>query len=446
MKKYLILLLLATLCLTGCSKNSENTPSSTSEQINYSQLAVTAITKLTSEKTSDFYKLFDEQMQKELTEQELKEIWDSLENQLGDFQYYSSNFTITSPNNSTVVDVPCVFKNGTMTIRLTFNTTGKVSGLFLLDSVSTAKVSPRLTRDTEVTIGKAPWILPGSLTLPEGKGPFPLVILIHGSGPTDRNEQIGPNLPFLDLANQLADLGIATLRYDKRTYAYPAEVAGIAEPTVKDEVIDDVLAAVEFAQSRSEIDSEQIYLAGHSLGGMLIPRIAPQTPTVAGYVILAAPARPLEDLIVEQNSYILSTDHIAEDSAKEQLRQQTEAMASNVKSLSAESTFSSKELFNLPASYWLDLQNYHQLTEAAKMNEPLLVLQGGRDYQVTKTDFQLWQDALSDQPNVTFQYYDNLNHFFMTGTGKSIPEEYQVKGTLCDKVSQDMANFIHEHK
>ena len=160
--------------------------------------------------------------------------------------------------------------------------------------------------------------------MPEGKGPFPVVILVHGSGPSDRNEQIGPNLPFMDLASQLAEQGIAVLRYDKRTYLYGAQMSELEHLTVQEETIDDVVAAVEFLKTRNTILNDQIYIAGHSLGGYLIPRIAQQTPDVAGYILLAAPARPIEDLVLEQTQYILSLEKELDKASKEKLLAQTE--------------------------------------------------------------------------------------------------------------------------
>lgn len=446
MKKTLIILTVLSLLMMGCTKETEKVTNPSPDQINYSRLAVTAISKLTGEKLGDFYQMFDEQMQKELPEAELKQIWNDVLQQMGAFQYYSSDFTLTPQNNGTVADVPCVFKNGQLIIRLTFNSSGKISGLFLLDSSNTTKVSPRLTIDQDITIGKEPWVLSGSLTLPEGEGPFPLVILVHGSGPSDRNEQIGPNLPFLDIAHALSQQGIATLRYDKRTYTYPKEMASLEDLTVYEEVIDDVASAFKFAQTLDKIDHKNIYIAGHSFGGSLIPRIAEETPKAAGYMIMAGAARPLEDLLLEQTQYTLSLDTNTDQETKDTVLSQTQTMVGNIKSLTKKSSFTAKELLGVPASYWLDLQGYEPAVEAQKIDQPLLIVQGGRDYQVTKTDFDIWQTQLANNRHVTFKYYDNLNHLFMAGTGKSNPNEYQVKGSVSESITNDLAEFIHNNQ
>jgi len=119
-------------------------------------------------------------------------------------------------------------------------------------------------------------------------------------------------------------------------------------------------------------------------------------------------------------------------------------MQNNIKSLTPDSNLTAAELGNVPASYWLDLQNYNPLTEVQNIDKPLLFLQGARDYQVTTTDFNLWKEAVESAPdmNATMQLYDNLNHLFMTGTGKSTPAEYQQKGTFSTDASDTIADFI----
>lgn len=442
MKKLLPLLLLIAFALlaTGCNEQKAEETSAT-KQTNYSQIAITAISKLTGDDLSGFYQLFDEEMKKSISENDLKTIWNNLITQYGSFQYYSSDFTLSSQDGYTLATIPCAFQNQTIAVLITLNSAGEISGLYFTESTD-ATNSPRLENDTAVTIVSGDYHLPGSLTMPEGNGPFPVVILVHGSGPSDRNEQIGPNLPFLDIAEQLAQSGIATLRYDKRTYAYREEMAELTDLTVDDEVIDDVAAAVAFVNSLQTIDHDRIYIAGHSLGGYLIPRIAQRTPEAQGYMMLAAAARPMEDLLLEQTNYILELDKETAQETKDALLEQTEATVNNIKQLTADSDLSAEQLMNVPASYWLDLQNYNPLTQVLSIEQPLLIMQGGRDYQVTSTDYDLWKEALKNNSNATFCYYDNLNHLFMPGTGKSTPTEYQSKGTVHEDVIQDMVAFI----
>jgi len=446
MKKYITVLLLAlalgcTFTVTGCGNDASAPAAST--QINFTERTFSCIDLLVKLDYSGFYNCFDDVLKKEISQSDVQKVWSDFTVQYGTFDYYKTDISIISKDGYQIADVPCYFKRGSVTVRLTFNNQGEICGFFITDNTA-ASNSLQLERDTEVTFGTEEYPISGSLTLPEGNGPFPVVILVHGSGPSDRNEQIGPNLPFMDLASQLSQQGIAVLRYDKRTYLYAAEMAEMDNLTVQEETIDDVKAAVEFLKTRNTINSEQIFIAGHSLGGYLMPRIAQQTPDAAGYIFLAASARPMEDLIFEQTEYILSLDKSLDDTSKNKLLEQTLQMRNNIKSLTPDSNLTAAELGNVPASYWLDLQNYNPLTEVQNIDKPLLFLQGARDYQVTTTDFNLWKEAVESAPdmNATMQLYDNLNHLFMTGTGKSTPAEYQQKGTFSTDASDTIADFI----
>lgn len=441
---FVSLILLCSLTFTGCGNNStENTASS---QINFTEQTFSCIDKLTSLDYNAFYNCFDKSLKKEISQAEVQKIWSDFTVQYGKFDYYQTNITLTAKDGYQIADVPCHFKRGSVTVRLTFNKSGEICGFFITDNTMTTN-SMQLERDTEVTFGSSEYPISGSLTLPEGDGPFPAVILVHGSGPSDRNEQIGPNLPFMDIANQLSNEGIAVLRYDKRTYLYGAQMAGLDNMTVQEETIEDVILAAEFLKTLNTIKADQIYIAGHSLGGYLLPRIAQNTPDAAGFIFLAAPARPIEDLLLEQTQYILSLDKSLDEASKNKMLAQTEQMVKNIKSLTPESTFTLAELGNAPVSYWLDLQKYDPLTDVQNLQKPILFLQGGRDYQVTTTDFELWREAMIKNPDadVHFQLFDNLNHLFMPGTGKSIPAEYQQKNIFSEEVSKAIAGFVKQH-
>ncbi|MBQ2776209.1 MAG: alpha/beta fold hydrolase [Peptococcaceae bacterium] len=443
--------LLSTLCilltvgivfgLTGCGNDAKDV---SAQQINYTERTFTIIDKLTNNKIGDFYSYFDENMRKQVSQTDVQKLWVDLIAVYGTFDYYKTDITLVSKDGYQIADVPCIFKNGSVTLRLTLNSKGEISGFFITEN-TTSSNSLQLAHDTEVTFGSEAYPISGSLTLPEGDGPFPAVILVHGSGPNDRNEQIGPNLPFMDLAEQLSAQGVAVLRYDKRTYLYGSELAALTDITVQDETIDDAVYAFEYLKTLDSINAEQIYIAGHSLGGYLIPRIAAQTPEAAGYILLAASARPLEDMMLEQTEYLLGLEKNLDDASKQKLLKQTSDMVSAVKSLTPDTELTAEQLGGVPASYWLDLKNYDPIAEIQQIDKSILILQGGRDYQVTKTDYDLWLSAFHEYSDVHYRFYDNLNHLFMSGTGKSIPDEYQQKGTVDTAVGTDIVNFVLDH-
>ena len=335
-------------------------------------------------------------------------------------------------------------------IKIVFDDTGKITGLYFTNPNSANAASYRSPSyanadrfsEKEVTVGSGDWELPGTLSIPAGDGPFPAVILVHGSGPNDRDETIGPNKPFRDLAEGLASRGIAVLRFEKRTKQYPEDLmAEFPQMTVQEESIDDALAAIRLLQDTPEIDAEQIYILGHSLGGMLAPRIAEQNDNLAGLIILAGAARPLEDLLVEQVGYLINLDGTVTPQEDEQMTE-LQALVAQIKDPDLSVETAPGYLMGAPASYWLDLREYDPAQTAANVDVPMLILQGDRDYQVTQQDFLQWKQALDGKANVLFKEYPTLNHLFIPGTGQSTPAEYELAGHVSRDVVEDIEGFI----
>ena len=152
--------------------------------------------------------------------------------------------------------------------------------------------------------------LPGLLTLPAGEGPFPAVILLQGSGASDRDETVGNLKPFRDIAEGLAEQGVAVYRFDKRTYVYGMELATKKDISLADEYLEDAVNAVQLLAAQERIDPSRIFVLGHSLGGNAIPAIArelEQAPVQAcGYIMMAASPRPLDVLMREQYDFLYS--------------------------------------------------------------------------------------------------------------------------------------------
>jgi dienelactone hydrolase len=297
-----------------------------------------------------------------------------------------------------------------------------------------------------VTVGEGEWELPGTLTLPKGAGPFPAVVLVHGSGPNDRDETIGALKPFKDLAWGLASRGVAVLRYDKRTLAHASKLATLMQGlTVKEETIDDALAAAALLQQTDTIDPKRIFVLGHSLGGMLAPRIAAADRDIAGIVILAGATRPLEDLIVEQSEYIAALDGDVSIAERQQLEAIQQAVE-QIKALNPSDAARTDSILGAPPSYWLDLQAYDPVDTAAQLTLPILILQGERDYQATLQDFEGWRVGLSGRPNVQLKTFPELNHLFVAGEGRSTPDEYQETGHVAEVVIEEIAAWLDAQK
>lgn len=399
------------------------------------------------------YNMFDTIVSKKISQEQLPSIWETIQNQVGDYKSYSS-ITQEKEEEHEVVYVTCKFERMTLDLKLVYNNNHKIVGFFFVPPhpKETAKYQlPVYDKEfdyteQDITVKTGEYSLPGILTLPKNKKNIPILILVHGSGPQDRGETIGPNKIFRDLAVGFATNGIATLRYDKRTKVYAEKLSKTQDSiTVKEETIDDVISAIKLASTFNEIDKSKIYILGHSLGGMLAPEIAFESKEVKGIVMMAANARPLEDLILEQVNYILSLGDSITTSETKQLEIVSQQVAKVKSNELTVKTPSSELPFNVPASYWIALKKYNQLETAKKIKSKILILQGERDYQVTMTDFNLWKKELSDHKNVSFKSYPKLNHLFIEEEGKSKPEEYEHPGNVAEYVIIDIAEWIKKN-
>jgi dienelactone hydrolase len=392
---------------------------------------------------------FDATMQKVLPADKLKTTWESVTQQFGPFQKAADPRTEIK-GQFVFVYVPCQFEKGPLDVRVVFNAEKRIGGLQFLPPKPAveykwpAYVHPERFRDSDVIVGAGtPWELPGTLTLPVGPGPFPAVVFVHGSGSHDRDESIGPNKPFRDLAGGLASQGVAVLRYEKRTRQHGAKLTK-ETITVRDEVLDDALAAVALLRQTKGIDPARVFVLGHSLGATMAPKLATLDPQLAGIVVMAGAARPIEDLIVEQMTYIagLKGEPNAESKAKLAKVQEQAARVKDPK-LSPDTPAAELPL-GVPAAYWLSFRGYDPAAVAAALKVPVLVLHGDRDYQVTSADFELWRKALADKPTARLKRYSNLNHLFMDGTGKATPDEYQKEGHVAENVVEEIAGWVRK--
>ena len=347
-----------------------------------------------------------------------------------------------------VVELDAAFQRQTLLARVVMNPDGQVVGLWFLppESGSPAQTGqperppyaePDRFIEQAATVGAAPWQLAGTWSLPVGAARVPAVVLVHGSGPHDQDETIGPNKPFRDLAWGLASRGIGVLRYEKRTRAHGA--AFEAGPvTVEQEVIEDAVAALSLARSHPRVDPERVVLLGHSLGGMLAPEIALRDGKTAGVVLLAGANRTLAEMLEEQLTYIASLPESAAPEVQAQLR----AVLDTARLLRAHALAPDVRAIGAPASYVYDLDARKPLESVQRLTVPILVLQGGRDYQVTEVDLERWKGALSSQGRSTFRLYADLNHLFIRGIGKATPEEYARPGNVDVRVIDDITSWI----
>ena len=387
-------------------------------------------------------------VQQALSAEALKKIWEGLPTQLGARQSRGP-LRGERVGDTPVVTSTLVFGMAALDARIVVDASGKISGFRLVPGTMPAAAPVPLAADAafsevEFNVGQGERALPGTLSLPKGAGPFPAIVLVHGSGPHDRDETTGPNKPFRDLAHGLAERGIAVLRYEKRTKAHPDEFADM-DFTVDRETVDDAVAAVTQLRADPRIDAARAFVAGHSLGAMLAPRIAQRAPEVAGLILLAPTARSLQDVVVEQVDYLAKSDGAVSDEEQTQIDAITRQAAA-VTTLTPE-TPAKDTLLGLPARYWLDLNRYDPVAVANQIPQPILIVQGGRDYQVTPDgDYAVWQAAFEGSPRVQLRLFPALNHLLIAGKGPSLPAEYAVAGHVDEGVIKVVAEFVNAGK
>ncbi len=399
----------------------------------------------------DVQKMFDDRMRAALSKDKFEEVRESVVGQFGSFNGLLG-VRFEKMNVYDIVYVTCQFAQDRLDAKVVFDTARQVSGLFFVPPPPTEEYQlpvyarPSSFRDTTVTLNKGTALeLEGTLSVPQAGGPFPCVILVHGSGPNDRDETLGAQKPFKDIASGLASQGIAVLRYDKRTRIHADLAAADSNFTVKEETIDDAVEAVRLARECPLIDGAKVFVLGHSLGAMVMPRIAERLPEAAGFILLAAPNRSLEEVYLTQTEYIVMLDGKMSGADSASMKAVAEAVGS-VRGLKVGGPALPRDsLLGSPMSYWLDLQAYVPAQMAESITKPIFLLQGDRDYQVTKVDFSAWQKALKGKTNATLKLYPRLNHLFVEGDAKSSPADYNRPGNVAQVVVDDVAGWIKAH-
>jgi dienelactone hydrolase len=329
-----------------------------------------------------------------------------------------------------------------LNINLTFNSTHQLVQVFLEPNSQGGMgkyKNPVYTDSTSyeeqpVLVQTGQFILPGTLTLPKGKKNFPVLVFVHGSGISNRDEALFVLKPFRDIAIGLAAKGIATLRYDKRNKVY-GEAASVPEGkllTISEETTDDARSAINLALTVPGADPKQVYLIGHSLGGMMTPKITAENPRLAGAIFLSGPARSFLQSIEDQYHHV-------------QMNQTTlDGILKDIEIIKHLDTLQDKSrmLLQKPAAYWADLDTYKQLEVVKTLKQPLFFLQGERDYQVPPSDLELWRAAVKNKKNVTMKTYPKLNHFYTEGTGISSTQEYFNPANVPVYIIDDIAAWV----
>ena len=388
--------------------------------------------------------MFTAEMAKAVPAAKLKAVWESLPAQAGTAKGRGDP-TVDTQGGTTLVTVPLPYEKTGLVAKVAVAADGRISGFLIQPAPPPAPAPPADDAgfsERDFGIGTGERALPGTLAIPKGEPPsagWPAVVLVHGSGPHDRDETIGPNRPFLDIARGLAAQGIAVLRYEKRTRARPQDLAERAY-TIDDETTDDAVAAIAALRATEGVDPKRVFVLGHSQGGMLAPRIALKAGDVAGLVLFAAPARPLLDILIEQNVRMAV---LGDGKTSDAERAAIERLKLQVQTARKDGDAAADALpMGLPASYWRSTDAVDPVVEAREAKLPMLVLQGARDIQVVDADWQRWRAGFHDDPKVAFKLYEKLNHLGIAGEGEGSLAEYGTPGQVDARLIADVADWI----
>lgn len=355
----------------------------------------------------------------------------------------SISCTYTQQNGLHVVTdkIECTLYN--INVTISYNAMGKPDGIwtnFVPKDPPKPQTSDRW-EEFQVTVGEKK--LPGMLTLPKDMQNPPVLIMIQGSGASDMNESVGttPNRPFEDIAHGLAEQGVATLRYNKCTYQYPAD----GGDTIEYELLDDAAAAVKMLCNDRRIDPNRIYLLGHSLGGMFAPKITSDNPQIKGFISMAGSLRPLHDIILDQSKAALDAEPSLTEQQKNDLLAQFEAEVTKITSLDDVGT---NFIMGMPTNYWKSISSIDNLALVKNLKVPMLILQGSADFQVyPDKDYKLWETTLKDHTNITYHLYDGLSHEFMPNqiskNGAPDISAYNAPNHVDSQVITDIAEWIN---
>lgn len=290
--------------------------------------------------------------------------------------------------------------------------------------------------------------LQGLLTLPEGGTPCPAVVMVHGSGPSNMDEKVMKLTPFRDLAEGLARHGVASLRYDKRTFAHARKMKKLS-PTVREETVDDAILAVKLAKQDPRIDPERVFLLGHSMGAMLAPRIDADGADARGLILLAGSPYRLEEIVLRQlkqagegGSFFLR--RIVG------LEYRTYAKKfDGLYQMSDEEAKRRRFAGNLTLYYFKEMGQKTAADYLLESSKPVLLLQGGRDFQVlAQDDFKAFRALLAERENTAYRLFPDLNHLFVPAIYDDIlkaSKEYKTERHIGEEVISAVASFVLEN-
>lgn len=408
---------------------------------------------------ASLYSLFNQTLQKYVSQEHLPHLLPGMTAAYGKINKVELQAT-ESNSLYTTVKMLVTAEQGPYVFVLHFDQKGKVN-----DFTITMATDPNQFRNPEynhpekyiekpIVFGEKPFQLPGVLTVPKGEGPFPVVVLVHGSGAHDKDETIFTMKPFRDLAVGLANHGIAVLRYDKRTYTHAVKSSMDPKFSIMEETVIDANHAVEKLKSLPEIDGENIFVLGHSQGAYALPLILEndKKKDIKGAIGVAGPVGKFHELLLWQIE-----EGLERAKKMNAPQEQIAAIQEQLDWMQAQAALLEDPQYsqdNLPAEFglsnpywWFDLKEYEPAERMAEQDVPLLLLQGGKDIQVPAEHLDQWKEVLKEPDNVQYQLYPNMMHMLADYAGE--PDgmtEYYTPGNVAEAMIDDVAAWVKTGK
>ncbi len=291
--------------------------------------------------------------------------------------------------------------------------------------------------EREIKFKSKNFVINGTLTIPQKRKNHPVVILIPGSGPMDRDSTIGPNKPFRELAKILESRGIASLRFDKRTFTYKKEMIKQKKVTLNEEIIDDVISAIGFLKRKKKFS--HYFLFGHSLGAWVTPLIANRY-SLNGIIMACTPGRYLFELILFQNKFQIKNRKLKFSDYKSQL----EEIKKVIHKIKKKKFLPEDVVFNVPFSYWYSLMKEDPRIKIKKLKIPILIIRCENDAQLYKKDSEIWENATKNMSNVIIKKFKKINHILSEYSKKSTGNEYVEKMSISHELAFFISNWINK--
>ncbi|PLS17821.1 hypothetical protein CVD28_08970 [Bacillus sp. M6-12] len=453
------LMLAGSLGLTGAAVSfsvlEQHVSAETAEVINYTQKAKEFVAVAEAEKWEDAYKLLSKNLQSSLTSKLLPQFYSGLTAPYG--KVSETKFKeLKNDGVHTMASFSVTAEKGSLELVVRLTRDGKVDDFFYdLPTNPASFLNPKYNHpenysEKQVVIGEGTFSLPGTLTVPKGEGPFPVVVLVHGSGAHDRDETAYVNKPFRDIAVGLANDGIAVLRYDKRTKVHPIKSSLAHNFSIQEETVMDANLAMEKLKSLPEVDSRNIFVLGHSQGAFALPLIIEndKQKVIKGAIGVAGPPGKFQNLLLWQmEQQVKRAKQMNLPQEQIQAAKENLAFFQEQIGLINDPQYSTDKFpanFKLQNPYWwYDIRDYVPAELAKKQNVPMLLLQGGKDMQVEPSQLDVWKKELANRSDVDYKQYPDMFHMLINYPGAvNGMTEYMTPGNVPEVFMSDIAKWV----